>query len=586
MSKLKTIFQWTYESAPEYEAGSLKDDEGLATFLANNPGTSLLHNLLIGTPAAFIQYEVAGETNPRGALTKIVQDVLFYCGNNCERTFGFIVNSPFWASFGDKDISRDELKALILVTAEKADQVYRFSSSQGFAYIGQKKLVNGQPYNTEGCENDVWVMKGGEYPSIISNGHNLKKALALYREHGHLFYFDTFKSCLYYADARTGKRVAVNDRVLFKVRCDLEARYLKTIYKPTFSEAVDYFGSLNEYDSLKDYIADLRWDGVSRVSRFCADYMKTEDTPYAKAVSECFLTQMMGRIMVPGIQADMVPLYESKQGMRKSHALKALVGEENFCVLHLDVDNRDNIARKMKGKLLAELAEFSPGNSKKAIEYLRTFITENKEEWVVKFKEYTDIQLRRIVFAATVNGKENLNDPQGNRRWLPICVLAECDDSAIARDRDQLWAEAYVLYQQNGIMWQEAQRLAEAEHDKFMVRDVWEDAIRVWANTRYEPKKANSRSHGTWNQVGFTTLEAAVHALGFAAKDVSTAHENRLKRCLMVMGYKNGQNMRDGQRASRWTATTKVFAALEEMDKKPVQLVAPLDHSEQVKEAV
>ncbi|WVJ71790.1 VapE domain-containing protein [Paracoccus marcusii] len=89
---------------------------------------------------------------------------------------------------------------------------------------------------------------------------------------------------------------------------------------------------------------------------------------------------------------------------------------------------------------------------------------------------------RQCVFAGTVNPDTYLRDETGNRRFWPL-RCGTIDIAALARDRDQLWAEAVHRFRADAIWWiEDPALLAEAreEQDRRYQSDAWDDLIEHW----------------------------------------------------------------------------------------------------------
>ncbi len=61
---------------------------------------------------------------------------------------------------------------------------------------------------------------------------------------------------------------------------------------------------------------------------------------------------------------------------------------------------------------------------------------------------------RQCIFAGTVNHSTYLRDETGGRRFWPI-ACGRIDVDALARDRDQLWAEAKARFEGGAVWWLE-----------------------------------------------------------------------------------------------------------------------------------
>src|SRR5690606_34027600 len=117
----------------------------------------------------------------------------------------------------------------------------------------------------------------------------------------------------------------------------------------------------------------------------------------------------------------MVPILVGDQGQGKSTAVKALVPSPEFFVEVSFAEKDDDLARKMRGKLVAEIGELR-GLHTKELEAIKAFITRTHEQWVPKYREFTTTFPRRLVFIGSTNKDQFLADETGNRRWLPVRV--------------------------------------------------------------------------------------------------------------------------------------------------------------------
>jgi predicted P-loop ATPase len=252
---------------------------------------------------------------------------------------------------------------------------------------------------------------------------------------------------------------------------------------------------------------------------------------------------MAGRVMTPGCQADMVPILTGAQGQGKTRGVRAMVPEDTFRELsfHQDEDAR---ARLMRGALMVELGELS-GLRSREIETIKAWITRSKEDWVPKYQEYAVTLQRRCVIQGTSNPTDLLDDPTGARRWLPM-ACGEVDVEGIARDRDQLWAEALVLFTAGGVEWREAQALAEGVHDDYRVTDTWEEVIERWLET---PDLDGTLPGAD----GFSTHDVLTQALCFREHAVKRADEMRAAKVLKALGFRNKVQKDGGKAVRRWS---------------------------------
>ena len=354
---------------------------------------------------------------------------------------------------------------------------------------------------------------------------------------------DTFRGEIVYGvPGQPDKWVAFRDHHYTELRHTLALSGFKPVGRELMRDAVIWVAEDRTVDSAQVWLEGLTWDGVSRVEGFYARYFGVEASPYATAVSRYIWTAMAGRVMVPGCQVDMVPILTGAQGQGKTRGVRAMVPDDTFRELsfHQDEDAR---ARLMRGALMVELGELT-GLRTRAIEEIKAWITRSKEDWVPKYQEYSTTLLRRCVIQGTSNPTDLLDDPTGARRWLPM-ACGEVDVEGIARDRDQLWAEALVLHTAGGVAWRDAQTLAEAEHGNYRAEDSWEEVIERWL--------ATPNLDGTLpGAEGVTVHQVLSEAFGMSAKDASVAFQNRTSKILRALGFERVWVWNAGKSARRW----------------------------------
>lgn len=266
---------------------------------------------------------------------------------------------------------------------------------------------------------------------------------------------------------------------------ELEAGGMTSVKKEVVQMAVEVTAEANAHDRAIMWGRSLKWDGVPRLALFCKTYWGCADTEYTRAASLAIWTMLAGRLMRPGVQAELVPILVGKQGARKSTSIKSLVVDPSmFCELDLEKDETD-LARQMRGKLVCELPELR-GKSRKDNRALKSFISRAIDEWIPKFVEEAQAVERRCVIFGTTNEHQFLTDPTGERRYLPLEV-GEIDIDGIVRDREQLWAEAVLLFEARGVLFLEAERLARQVHGRYKVTDETEERAQAWLAEHPEP---------------------------------------------------------------------------------------------------
>lgn len=390
-------------------------------------------------------------------------------------------------------------------------------------------------------ELDLPPFERDKHNRILATGPNLELVIPRPDLIGVWLGFDEFRGEMMLARA-PGEWLPFRDENYFELRCGLERRGFKPIPAELFKEAVRAGAAKNTFDSAQVWLESLKWDGVRRIGNFYADYWGAEDSAYTRAVSLYTWTALAGRVMTPGCQVDMAPVLIGGQGARKTSAINAMTMPGTLSEIDLNnIGKTDDVSRLLRGCLVAHINELR-GLRTKDLESIKSFITRRVEKWVPKYREHTVEFPRRCLFIGDSNESEFLDDPTGNRRWLPMHV-ADVRVEAIEKVREQLWAEARELYKESDVMWEMAEALARDIHEDFRVHDVWEDAIHQWLYGK--------DVDGTTpiEREFITTDEVLRFALRFDSQKMTNFDQKRIGKILRLFGYESG--VRNKKRA--WT---------------------------------
>lgn len=243
---------------------------------------------------------------------------------------------------------------------------------------------------------------------------------------------------------------------------------------------------------VRDWLDHLRWDGMPRIETWTSTYLGAEPTAFHHTVGALWLISAVARIFRPGVKADHMLILEGPQGARKSTALKVLAGEEWFTDELPELGSKD-AAIHMQGIWIVEIAELD-AIGRAEVSRIKAFLTRTADRFRPPYGRYTVEVPRQCVFAGTVNPDTYLRDETGNRRFWPL-RCGTIDIAALARDRDQIWAEAVHRFREGAIWWiDDAALLAEArtEQESRYQGDAWDARIDRWLT--HETRSVN-RGH-------------------------------------------------------------------------------------------
>ena len=312
----------------------------------------------------------------------------------------------------------------------------------------------------------------------------------------------------------------------------VQRRDMPRVSSDVMHQAVDVRAREREYHPVREYLNGLEWDGTPRLKFLAKSYLGAEHTPYSAKIGQMFIISMVARILEPGCKADHMVVLEGPQGIQKSTACRILAGEW-FSDSMPEIGQGKDASQHLKGKWLIEVSEMQ-AMSRADAALLKAFITRDTERYRPSYGRKEVIEPRQVVFIGTTNREVYLRDETGGRRFWPIkCGLI--DIVALTRDRDQLFAEAMVLFKEGESWWPdknfEREHIAPVQSARYE-SDVWEETISGWLASRDRT----------------TVGDVARSALNFETTRIGRAEQNRIMAALEVLGWERGERGANGER--------------------------------------
>ena len=239
-----------------------------------------------------------------------------------------------------------------------------------------------------------------------------------------------------------------------------------------------------------DYLSDLQHDGKTRVTTWLSSCLGADQNSYNETVGRAMLIAAVARIFDPGCKVDTVPIFEGAQGARKSTAVKTLF-DPWFSDELADLGAKD-AAMQTRGVWGIEVSELD-AMSRMEVSRIKAFITRTTDRFRPPYGSRLIESPRSCVFWGTTNADGYLKDETGGRRFWPV-KIGKINVDLLCERRDQLWAEAVMLYKA-GVPWwiTKAETLRDAERhqrDRY-IGDPWDDIIGAYAAPYFEVEIAD-----------------------------------------------------------------------------------------------
>jgi len=308
--------------------------------------------------------------------------------------------------------------------------------------------------------------------------------------------------------------------------------------------AIEAYSRVNPYHPVCAFLQALEWDGQSRLDTWMIDFLgcvptELQSESYLKEVGRCTLLSAVARACKPGCKVDTCLILEGEQGIGKSTAVKILAGPWH-AESTADLGSKDSLLEIQTW--VVELGELDTMGRADAGR-LKAFLSRSTDRFRPPYGRSCIEVPRSCIFIGTVNPSEYLTDDTGARRFWPVeCSHIHLD--WLRREREQLWAEAYIRYLSGDTWWFRPEvdpiGAAQVQESRYM-SDPWDDRVLSYANNVID-----SGSRGVF------VIDILTSALGFSLTDCDGSKARRVSKILKAQRWR-AQPSRSGEPSrSKW----------------------------------
>lgn len=219
--------------------------------------------------------------------------------------------------------------------------------------------------------------------------------------------------------------------------------------KEIISDSLMDHTARHKFDPVKDYLETQVWDGVPRLDSLYIDYFGAEDCDFIRTIARKAFVAAVARVMTPGVKFDNMAVICGRQGTGKSTFFRKMGGDWFLDSIH-SFEGKE-AAELIQGKWIVEIGELEAMN-RAEVTTVKHFLSKCDDKYRAPYAKNTEEHPRRCIFFGTTNDHEYLRDTTGNRRFWPVNALVNKPRKSVFfdldREKDQIWAEAVVRWQE------------------------------------------------------------------------------------------------------------------------------------------
>lgn len=289
--------------------------------------------------------------------------------------------------------------------------------------------------------------KDGSVGAAFCNTHNVQIILENDRRLCDRLAWDEWREVALLAEGEVWR--PLDDAKVTGLVAWIQSVYGLQVGAPLVLEAIGASARQAVVNEVVSYLEGVEWDGVPRIDGLLVDYFGCEAHHLTSAYSRRWMIQAVARAMRPGCIAQSMIVVQGAQGTGKTRGVAALAGEIGDGV-RLAVDlptdrpatDRDSLMSLRRGWIVNvdELESLA----RTSIAAVKAWITSSEDTYRDPYDRMPRAHKRHCVLIGSTNLVAFLHDSTGSRRFWVAAVEPgrRVDVEGLARDRDQLWAEA------------------------------------------------------------------------------------------------------------------------------------------------
>lgn len=230
---------------------------------------------------------------------------------------------------------------------------------------------------------------------------------------------------------------------------------------------------------VRDYLADLTWDGIPRLDS-CLPGVKP--TPLTRKIARLVMVAAVARMFEPGIKFDHTLVLYGSEGLGKSWWIDKMARGYSSSLGALD--NKDTLLAMQRSWIM--ISDEGHSLRKGDADVQKEFLTRREDMFRMPYDRETLVHPRHCVIWSTTNDETFLRRQEGNRRFLIVhCEDKVNFDNVTDQYVDQVWAEAVYRYREGMPLFlnDEDSKIVAAERERFIEEDALAGVLQEYLET-------------------------------------------------------------------------------------------------------